>query len=95
MSPNSDGLNDVFYIRGLECFPDNTVQIYNRWGVLVFERENYNNSDRAFRGISEGRFTIDASEELPVGTYFYILKYKDDGAVLNEKSGYLYINRNN
>ena len=93
VSPNSDNSNDVFYIRGLECYPDNTVQIYNRWGVLVFERDHYNNSDRAFRGISEGRSTINKSEKLPVGTYFYILKYKNDSAIVHEKSGYLYINR--
>jgi hypothetical protein len=36
---------------------DNTVEIYNRWGVLVFERAGYNNDDRAFRGVSEGRVT--------------------------------------
>jgi hypothetical protein len=35
-----------FSIRGLECYADNTVEIYNRWGVLVFERAGYNN--RAF-----------------------------------------------
>jgi uncharacterized repeat protein (TIGR01451 family)/gliding motility-associated-like protein len=93
VSPNGDGLNDVLYIRGLECYPDNTVEIYNRWGVLVFERSGYNNSDRAFRGVSEGRVTIKQSEELPVGTYYYIFKYRDSESTGHEKSGYLYLNR--
>lgn len=93
VSPNGDGDNDVFYIRGLECYPDNTVEIYNRWGVLVFERTSYNNSDRAFKGVSEGRVTINKSEELPVGTYFYIFKYKDTDSNTHEKAGYLYLNR--
>jgi uncharacterized repeat protein (TIGR01451 family)/gliding motility-associated-like protein len=94
VSPNGDGLNDVFYIRGLECYPDNTVEIYNRWGVLVFERSGYNNTDKAFKGISEGRVTVKQSEELPVGTYFYILKYKKDANTnAYEKAGYLYLNR--
>jgi gliding motility-associated-like protein/uncharacterized repeat protein (TIGR01451 family) len=93
MSPNNDGDNDVFYIRGLECYPDNTVEIYNRWGVLVFEREHYNNTDRAFKGISEGRVTSNQSEGLPEGTYFYVLKYKDSGLNMHQKAGYLYINR--
>ncbi|WP_141384623.1 gliding motility-associated C-terminal domain-containing protein, partial [Flavobacterium flevense] len=93
ISPNDDGNNDVFYIRGLECYPDNTVEIYNRWGVLVFERSGYNNTDKAFRGISEGRVTIKQSEGLPTGTYFYILKYRDSESKGHEKSGYLYLNR--
>ena len=93
VSPNGDGKNDVFYIKGLECFPDNTVEIYNRWGVLVFERDHYNNEDRVFKGISEGRVTINQAEQLPTGTYFYILKYKDENSKGFEKSGYLYINK--
>jgi gliding motility-associated-like protein len=93
VAPNGNGDNKVFRIRGLECYPDNTVEIYNRWGVLVFERSAYNNDDRAFRGVSEGRVTINQSEQLPEGTYYYILRYKDSAGILNEKSGYLYINR--
>ncbi|MFV8366879.1 gliding motility-associated C-terminal domain-containing protein, partial [Flavobacterium sp. XS1P27] len=93
VAPNGSGDNKVFRIRGLECYSDNTVEIYNRWGVLVFERAGYNNDDRAFRGISEGRVTINQSEELPEGTYYYILRYKDSAATSFEKAGYLYINR--
>ncbi|MEO8254128.1 MAG: gliding motility-associated C-terminal domain-containing protein, partial [Flavobacterium sp.] len=93
LSPNGDGHNDVFYIRGIECYPENSVEVYNRWGVLVFKRENYNNDDRAFRGESEGRVTINKSEELPVGTYYYIFRYKDSVSNMHEKAGYLYINR--
>ncbi|GIZ09263.1 hypothetical protein FUMI01_19900 [Flavobacterium sp. UMI-01] len=93
VSPNGDGDNDVFYISGLDCYPDNNVQIYNRWGVLVFERDNYNNTDRAFKGVSEGRVTVSQSTELPTGTYYYVFRYKDSEANLHEKAGYLYLNR--
>ncbi|QIH40022.1 T9SS type B sorting domain-containing protein [Flavobacterium sp. Sr18] len=92
VSPNGDGYNDVFYIRGLECYPENTVEIYNRWGVLVFERNGYNNTDRTFIGISEGRVTITQAEKLPVGTYYYVLKYKTGSTDTVKKAGYLYIN---
>ncbi|WP_173965410.1 T9SS type B sorting domain-containing protein, partial [Flavobacterium collinsii] len=92
-SPNGDDKNSRFYIQGLECYPSNTVEIYNRWGVLVFEMDNYNNEDRVFKGFSEGRTTIKQSEGLPVGTYFYILKYKDNASNPHEQSGYLYINK--
>ncbi|MFC4391556.1 T9SS type B sorting domain-containing protein [Flavobacterium quisquiliarum] len=92
-SPNGDSKNERFYIRGIECYPDNTVEIYNRWGVLVFSIDQYNNNDRAFRGYSNGRSTIKQTEGLPVGTYFYILKYKDNANAPQQKSGYLYINK--
>jgi gliding motility-associated-like protein/uncharacterized repeat protein (TIGR01451 family) len=93
VSPNGDGANDVFYIRGLDCYPDNSVEIFNRWGVRVFERNQYNNVDRSFKGISEGRVTVNQSEELPDGTYYYVLKYKDFTGNAHQKAGYLYINR--
>jgi hypothetical protein len=66
--------------------------IYNRWGILVFEREGYNSSN-AFKGFSEGRVNVQQGEGLPVGTYWYILSYKAQGGNLQEKAGYLYINR--
>ncbi|MBF4518464.1 gliding motility-associated C-terminal domain-containing protein, partial [Flavobacterium sp. ANB] len=92
-SPNGDSKNERFYIQGLECYPDNTVEIYNRWGVLVFDIDHYNNEERAFRGFSAGRTTVKQSEGLPVGTYFYILKYRDSESNQHEKSGYLYLNK--
>lgn len=95
-SPNGDGKNDVFVISSFEdihCIINNRVEIYNRWGILVFEMDNYNNTTRAFRGISEGRATINKSEELPAGTYFYLIQYtKADGSA-HKKDGYLYLSR--
>ncbi|MBO9586918.1 MAG: gliding motility-associated C-terminal domain-containing protein, partial [Flavobacterium sp.] len=92
-SPNGDDKNTRFYIRGIECYPDNTVEIYNRWGVLVFNIEQYNNNDRAFVGYSNGRSTVKQSDGLPVGTYFYVLKYKDNAQQSHQESGYLYLNK--
>jgi len=94
VSPNNDSLNDVFYIENITdpCYFENNVKIYNRWGILVYDENGYNNADIAFNGISEGRSTLNKKEELPDGTYFYILKYRDaDG--WHDKSGYLYLNR--
>ena len=93
VSANGDEKNNRFYIQGLECYPDNTVQIYNRWGVLVFERDHYNNSDIAFRGISEGRVTIKDSNGLPEGTYYYIVRYKDKQSNPHQEAGYLYLTK--
>ncbi len=93
ISPNGDGDNDFLYIGGVEFFPENSLEIYNRWGVLVFERNGYNNIDSPFKGISEGRVTVNQNEELPAGTYYYVFKYKDLNRNQQEKVGYLYINR--
>lgn len=91
VSPNGDGLNDYFNITGLEKFSDNSLQIYNRYGVKVFETSNYGVNGNWFRGISEGRVTVNKSEGLPTGTYFYVLKFKTSNGY-KDKVGYLYIN---
>ena len=93
VTPNGDSDNDVFTIRNIELYPNNTVEIYNRWGVLVYETKGYGQNGKYFRGISEGRVTISQSSELPVGTYFYILRYQNNSSQNKERSGYLYINR--
>lgn len=95
-TPNNDGLNDVFVIENIDdfgCYPINKIEIYNRWQVLVYETAQYDNRQHCFKGISEGRVTVDKYSELPTGTYFYLLQYTtSDGKVLN-KEGYLYLSR--
>ena len=93
VSPNDDGSNDVFFIDGIECYPKNSVEIYNRWGILVYDVNGYNNAMNSFKGISEGRSTLNKNEQLPGGTYFYVLKYTDEQNKNHDKSGYLYLNR--
>lgn len=98
VTPNGDGDNDFFLISGISNYPDNEVQIFNRWGVKVYEAKAYNETDNVFRGISDGRITISQDEQLPTGTYFYILNYTytDGGnSQVVKKSGYLYINGDN
>lgn len=92
ISPNGDGLNDAFKIKGIDKYPDNTVEIYNRWGVRVYDANAYNESNVMFRGYSDGRTTIKRENKLPTGTYFYILKYNNNNGEILKRSGYLYIN---
>jgi gliding motility-associated-like protein len=94
VSPNGDGSNDIFYIQGIECYPNNTVEVYNRWGIKVYEVNNYDNISNVFKGYSDGRVTISRNELLPTGTYFYIIKYVDLNGNGIDKSGYLYIQSN-
>ncbi len=65
VSPNGDGINDLWIIRGIENYPNNIVQLYDKWGDLVYEKRGYDNT---WNGI--GR----AGKPLPDGTFFYVLK---------------------
>lgn len=69
---NDDGKNDFTFIPCIETV-ENTVEIYNRWGQLVFRTENYDNADPSRR--FEGK-TRDGAV-LAEGVYFYVLTYKD------------------
>src|SRR5690606_10679731 len=62
ITANGDGKNDFFIIQNIDQYPGNQVYIYNRWGTLVFSKENYAN-DWDGEGMSEG-------------TYFYIVDDK-------------------
>jgi gliding motility-associated-like protein len=94
VSPNGDDKNEYFKIDGLsDCSANNTVEIYNRWGVKVFETNDYGSNGNVFKGYSEGRTTVSKGQLLPAGTYFYILNFKNKAAgnPTIKKSGYLYL----
>lgn len=93
ITPNGDNVHDVLRIDGLENYPDNTVRIYNRWGVLVFSTKAYGTDGNVFDGSSQGRATVNQDKQLPVGTYFYIIDFKEPSGNTKSISGYLYINR--
>ena len=93
ITPNGDGVHDVLTINHLENYPNNTVKIYNRWGVLVYVTKAYNTNGNVFDGTSQGRVTVDSDNKLPVGTYFYIIDYEDLNGNMKQLSGYIYINR--
>ncbi|MFS4448983.1 gliding motility-associated C-terminal domain-containing protein [Maribacter sp. 2307UL18-2] len=85
-SPNGDGVNEVFKIDCISRYPNNTLQVYNRWGNIVFEQNAYDNT---WGGISNGRATINEERKLPVGTYYYILNLGDGSEPVQD---WLYIN---
>lgn len=87
VSPNGDGLNDAFILEYIDAIPEtrsNLVTIYNRWGDVVFEISNYNNTTRVFTGVS------DAGKDLPSGTYYYRVSFPSSG---KSKTGYISLKR--
>jgi gliding motility-associated-like protein len=81
-SPNGDGINDKFEIPGIENYPGNEMLIYNRWGSLVYRKVSYKGEWDGFSNIT--------GDELPVGSYFYVLHLNNGKGDLK---GYIYLNR--
>jgi len=90
VSANADGQNDGFTIENIEGYPKNNLKIFNRWGVLVYEKDGYTNSE-PFEGYSNGRATMNAGSKLPQGTYYYILEYQDTAEQPHTEKGWLYL----
>jgi len=84
ITPNGDQLNDVFIIEGVELFKNN-LQIFNRWGRIVYDAENYDNS---FNGVANKNVVGTQGEKLPVGTYFYVLQLTEEN---KSYSGWIYL----
>lgn len=94
VSPNGDGKNDYFIIDNITRYPNNKVQIFNRWGAKVYETTNYDSNGNVFQGYSEGRGTLNKNAKLPTGTYFYVLTYEYSdarGSRIIKKQGYLHL----
>ncbi|MBK9016200.1 MAG: gliding motility-associated C-terminal domain-containing protein [Saprospiraceae bacterium] len=72
ITPEGDGKNEEFRIECLSRFNDNTLEIYNRWGQLVYRAEDYND-DELWRGTNTG------GDDVPDGVYFYVFNYFDPG----------------
>ncbi|MCY7421446.1 MAG: PKD domain-containing protein [Chitinophagaceae bacterium] len=45
-SPNGDGMNDVFFVRGKGIAAVKAITIFNRWGLVVFQKTNININDQ-------------------------------------------------
>ncbi|GAL83909.1 hypothetical protein Phep_2593 [Sporocytophaga myxococcoides] len=89
-SPNGDGINDTWFIDGIEAFPDNKVSIFNRWGNLVYEASGYDNNIKVWKGTANTGMLIGNDNALPDGTYFYNL---DWGKGKKPSTGYVVIKR--
>ena len=63
ITPNGDGFNDTWFIGGMDLHPNAVVQVYNRWGQLLFEESGYQDP-------WNGRFN---GSELPIGDYYYFI----------------------
>jgi gliding motility-associated-like protein len=89
-SPDGDGINDTWTIRGglNENYPNNKIVVFNRWGIKVYGSKGYQND---WDGTYINNVSTSNSSNLPVGTYFYVLDLNGDGS--DVRKGYVYITR--
>jgi len=90
ISTDEGSQNNGFIIKNIDLYPNNNLKIFNRYGVLVYEKDGYTNTD-PFKGISTGRATVNKDGKLPQGTYYYVLEYTDGQNQKQQKAGWLYI----
>lgn len=72
-SPNSDGINDLFEIKGLNDRKVN-LSVFNRWGNKVYQQDNYVNNWDGKVNVNSVQF---GNGKLPEGTYYYVLQFED------------------
>jgi gliding motility-associated-like protein len=77
ISPNGDNLNDTWDLR---AFRVQELEIFNSHGRSVYKKNNYTN---------EWRGQTNDNDELPVGTYFYVLRLENG----ESKNGWIYLNK--
>jgi gliding motility-associated-like protein len=72
ITPNNDNIHDTWKINNITLFPEASIQIYDRWGRLIFEQNGGYENDW------EGKDS--SGKDLPVDTYFYIIDLKVKGS---------------
>jgi gliding motility-associated-like protein len=70
-TPNNDGMNDYWYIPDIDQYGTISVQIYNRFGKLLYHSSAYKND---WEGTYNG-------SPLPEGSYYYIIKSSSKGII--------------
>jgi len=88
VTPNGDLYNEYFEIGGIDlvaCGFTTDVKIFNRWGALVFEANNYQND---WNG--KAKSSIGGADTVPNGTYYYIVTLKDGSGLVDTFTGPIY-----
>ena len=89
VSANNDNYNETFFIKGLrDIFVNFELEVYNRWGRLVWQGNNQTND---WDGLSTKGFKLD-NELSPKGTYYYLL-FLNDPDYPQPLTGFLYLEK--
>jgi gliding motility-associated-like protein len=77
-SPNGDGINDIWRVPKSYLFPDLSIEIFDRWGSLVWSARG-DDAAKGWNGKSN------SGKKMPIGTYYYVIKYNIDAQGANWK----------
>lgn len=83
---------NFFLIESIEDYPNNRVEIYDRWGSKVFDVTGYDNSNNVFNGISNTGISLFGNGELPSDIYFYVIQFTN-GVEPFTRTGYLFLGK--
>jgi gliding motility-associated-like protein len=89
ITPNGDIYNDYFKVEGIDDCGIPSLKIFNRWGALVYQSDNYDSKKGRWRGTSQGGVTIGGNNELPTGTYYYIIEIRNSD--IKPITGHVYL----
>jgi gliding motility-associated-like protein len=84
ITPDGDGVNDTWFINNIQNYPNNSVKVYNRWGDLIFSKNNYQN-DWNGSFVNNGNNIPDAS------SYYYQIDLDGNGSI--DYDGWIYITK--
>jgi gliding motility-associated-like protein len=87
-SPNNDGNNDTWYIRNIEAYPNNVLKVFDRWGILIYQIQKYDNASVVWDG--RANTGMQSGDLVDSGTYYYFLSLGDKSAA---RTGYVEIVR--
>ena len=74
ISPNGNDKNDFFYIKNADKYPNNSLRIFDRNGIIIYEENGYGIDNKFFYGKSN---INNSNNIIPSGSYFYIFSYLD------------------
>lgn len=81
-SPNGDGVNDTWKIKGILSHPNNKVIVFNRWGNILVQYQGYDNASVVWDGTFNNTLVA-------AGTYYYVIEYPDSN---ESSSGWVQVN---
>jgi gliding motility-associated-like protein len=84
ITPDGDGVNDTWFINNIQNYPNNSVKVYNRWGDLIFSRNNYQND-------WNGSYANNGSNIPDASSYYYQIDLDGNGSI--DHDGWIYITK--
>lgn len=85
VTADADGHNDSWEIIGLDNYPLAEVQLFNRWGNLIYSVSPYN---QPWKGETNKGLSLENGDgKVPIGTYFYLIRLNDEEQ--HEYKGYI------